>query len=146
MFLSQSLEFNMKIHALLAVLVLASGGSVFAQAPAPKDPLATPRIDAREANQEKRIQQGVASGQLTPREANRLEKGEARIQKAEVRAKADGVVTGKERAHLNKMENRESHAIAQQKHDRQRDMNHDGQRDHGQGGQHAGGNRGGDHK
>lgn len=124
----------MKIHALLAVLILVAGGAAFAQAPAPKDPLATPKIDAREANQEKRIQQGVASGQLTPREATRLEKGEARIEKAEARAKADGTVTAQERKHMGQMQNRESHAIAQQKHDRQRDMNHDGQRDRGRGG------------
>lgn len=124
----------MKIHTLLAVLVLAAGGTAFAQAPAPKDPLATPRIDAREANQEKRIQQGVASGQLTPREAGRLEKGEARIEKAEARAKADGVVTGKERQHLEKMENKESKAIRREKHDGQRDMDHDVKRDHKQGG------------
>lgn len=42
----------MKIHTLLAVLMLAAGGSALAQAPAPKDPLATPKIDARLANQE----------------------------------------------------------------------------------------------
>jgi len=120
----------MKIQTLLTALVLTAGGAAFAQAPTPpKDPLATPRIDAREANQEKRIQQGVASGQLTPKEANRLQKGEARIEGAEARAKADGVVTGKERKHLEKMENRESREIAREKHDQQRDMNHDGQRD-----------------
>lgn len=136
----------MKIHAWLAVLMLAAGGSAMAQAPAPKDPLATPRIDARQANQEKRIQQGIASGQLTPREASRLEKGEARIEKAEVRAKADGVVTGQERKHLLKMENHESQAIYKEKHDKQRDLNHDGRMDHPQGGRHDGGKHGGHNK
>jgi hypothetical protein len=140
------MEFTMKIHALLAVLLLAAGGSAMAQAPAPKDPLATPRIDARQANQEKRIQQGVASGQLTPREASRLEKGEARIEKAEARAKADGVVTGQERKHLLNMENRESQAIYKEKHDKQRDLNHDGKKDHPQGVRHDGGKQGGHNK
>jgi hypothetical protein len=129
---NQILEFKMKIQTLLAVLALTAGASAFAQTapiPAPKDPMATPRADAREANQEKRIQQGVASGQLTPREAARVEKGEARIDKAEDRAKADGKVTGKERAHLEKMQDKESKAIRRQKHDGQRDMNHDGKRD-----------------
>ena len=56
----------MKIQSLLLCVVAASGAA-FAQTPAPKDPMATPRIDQRQANQERRIEQGVASGQLTPR-------------------------------------------------------------------------------
>lgn len=121
----------MKIQTLLAVLALAAGANAFAQTPAPaaKDPMATPRADAREAMQEKRIQQGVASGQLTPKEAAAVQKGEARIDKVEDKAKADGVVTGKERAHLERMQDKESKAIYRQKHDGQRDMNHDGKRD-----------------
>jgi hypothetical protein len=73
-------------------------------------------------------------GQLTHKEAARLEKGETRIDKAEVKAKADGKVTPKERAHLEKMQDRQSKVIYGQKHDGQRDMNHDGQRDRHQGG------------
>jgi len=118
----------MKIRTLIAVLSLSIGGAAFAQA-APKDPLATPRIDQREANQEKRIEQGVASGQLTPRETKRLEMHEKRIANAETRAKADGTVTGKERKHLLRMESQASKDIALEKHDKQRDMNHDGHRD-----------------
>jgi hypothetical protein len=122
----------MKIHSLLAVLFLSVGGVAFAQtatttpAPAPKDPMATPRADAREARQEKRIQQGVASGQLTHKEAARLEKGETRIDKAEDKAKADGKVTPKERAHLEKMQDRQSKVIYGQKHDGQRDRHQGG--------------------
>lgn len=130
----------MKVHAWLAAVVLLAGGVAFAQTttPAPKDPLATPRIDAREARQQKRIAQGLASGRLTEREANRLQKGEARIDRVEDKAKADGAVSAKEREHLTRMQNRESQAIFNQKHDPQRDMNHDGQRDPRQGGQRAG--------
>jgi len=124
------LEFTMKMRTLIAVMSLSIGGAVFAQAPAPKDPLATPRIDQREANQDKRIDQGVASGQLTPRETKRLELREKRIASTEARAKADGTVTGKERKHLLKMENHASRDIAHEKHDKQRDLNHDGHRDH----------------
>jgi hypothetical protein len=120
----------MKIRTLITALSLSVGGIAFAQVPAPKDPLATPRIDQREANQEKRIEQGVASGQLTPRETKRLQMREKRIAAAEDRAKADGTVTGKERKHLAKMENHASRDIAGEKHDKQRDMNHDGHRDH----------------
>jgi hypothetical protein len=131
----------MKIRTLATVLTLALGTAAFAQAPAaPKDPLATPRIDQREANQEKRIEQGVASGQLTPRETNRLQRKEAHIATAEQRAKADGVVTPQERKRLTKMENHTSRDIRREKHDAQRDMNHDGMRDHKAGG-HQGANK-----
>jgi len=90
---------------------------------------ATPRLDQRQANQQQRIDQGVASGQLTGKEATRLEKGQARVQTMEDKAKADGKVTPKERARLQKAENVQSRHIAKEKHDRQRDMNHDGKRD-----------------
>ena len=78
----------------------------------------TPRIDKRQAEQEQRIQQGVKSGQLTPKEAARLEKGQDRIQKKENKAMADGKVTPKERAKIEKAQNRESRKIAREKHDR----------------------------
>lgn len=113
----------MKIHTLIAALALTVGGVAFAQTPAapvaPKDPTATPKIDQRQANQEKRIQQGVASGALTPKEAANLEKREARIAKNEAAAKADGKVTPKERRKLNRELDRSSKAIYKQKHDRQ---------------------------
>lgn len=90
---------------------------------------ATPRIDQRQANQQQRIDQGVASGQLTGKEAARLEKGQERVQKMEDKAKADGKVTPTERARLQKAENVQSRHIAKEKHDRQRDRNHDGKVD-----------------
>ncbi|MDP2821496.1 MAG: hypothetical protein Q8O52_02285 [Sulfuritalea sp.] len=90
---------------------------------------ATPTIDQRQANQQKRIDQGVASGQLTGKEAARLEKGQERVQKMEDKAKADGKVTPKERARLQQAENVQSRHIAKEKHDRQRDRNHDGKKD-----------------
>lgn len=79
----------------------------------------TPVIDQRQANQEARIQQGVASGELTPREAARLEKGQAHVANMEAKAKADGVVTSKERARIHRAQDRQSTRIHHQKHDRQ---------------------------
>jgi hypothetical protein len=112
----------MKLQHAFAPLALAC--AVFgasAQMPAsPAAPAATPRIDQRQANQDKRIDQGVASGQLTRHETRRLDREQAAIQRTEHRAKADGVVTAKERKHLTKMQNRASKDIAQQKHDRQK--------------------------
>jgi len=77
----------------------------------------TPVIDQRQANQEQRVDQGVVSGQLNKREANRLNRQQRHINKVEGKAKADGVVTKKERARINKAQNRASHQIAREKHD-----------------------------
>jgi uncharacterized membrane protein YebE (DUF533 family) len=80
----------------------------------------TPNIDKREARQEQRIQQGAKSGELTPREAARLEKGQARVQRMETKAKSDGTVTAQERKRIQREQSQQSKRIARQKHDRQR--------------------------
>ena len=79
----------------------------------------TPRIDQRQANQERRIEQGEKSGALTKKEAARLEKGQARIQKMENKATADGKVTAKERARIEKAQDKQSRRIYKEKHDKQ---------------------------
>ena len=96
----------------VGVLMLGMSGMAFAQAE-------TPVIDQRQANQEKRIDQGIASGQLNEREANRLDRKQNRIDRMENRAKADGVVTDKERARIGAAQNRASRHIAREKHDGQ---------------------------
>ncbi|MBS1766959.1 MAG: hypothetical protein JST05_06095 [Acidobacteria bacterium] len=73
----------------------------------------------RDINQQKRIEQGEKSGQLTPKEAGRLERQEGRIDRAEAKADANGHVSKKEAAHINRMQNRESRRIHRQKHDAQ---------------------------
>ncbi len=78
-----------------------------------------PGIDQRQANQEKRIDQGIASGQLNKREANRLNKQQEHVNKMEDRAKSDGVMTKKERARIGAAQDRASRHIAREKHDRQ---------------------------
>jgi hypothetical protein len=80
-------------------LAVASIGA-FAQVAVP----ATPRIDQREANQQARIDAGVTSGQLSRREARRLEREQAQIRAAERHAKADGIVTPGERRQLERMQ------------------------------------------
>ena len=102
--------------------VTGAGSSAFAQA-------STPGVDQRQANQERRIEQGVNSGALTTREANRLEAGQARVDRIENRARSDGVVTQRERARLHQTQDVQSTRIARQKHDRQRDLNRDGKVD-----------------
>jgi opacity protein-like surface antigen len=79
----------------------------------------TPVIDERQTNQEQRIDQGIASGQLNEQEANRLNKQQEHINKMEDRAKSDGVMTKKERARIGAAQDRASRHIAREKHDRQ---------------------------
>ena len=108
----------MKIsHTLTALTLSLASLATFAQTPAPA--ASTPRVDAREAKQEARIDQGVASGQLTARETRRLEREQKRINHAEAHAKADGTVTAGERKRLHHMQNAASRDIARQKHDAQ---------------------------
>jgi hypothetical protein len=97
----------------LAALLTAAALPVAAQT-------ATPGVDQRQANQEARIQQGVQSGQLTPKETAKLEKGQAKVQAVENKAKADGKVTSRERAKLAKAQNKQSRKIYKQKHDAQK--------------------------
>lgn len=112
----------MKLKITLAALIAAAAIPALAQT-------ATPNIDQRQANQEARIQQGLKSGELTQREAARLEKGQDRVQRMEDRAKADGKVTAKERERIQHQQNVENRHIAREKHDRQHDRNHDGKMD-----------------
>ena len=112
----------MKIVKTIAVLSLVLPALAFAQAN-------TPRVDQRQANQERRIDQGVASGSLTEREANRMERGQQHVDNMENRAKSDGVVTRGERARLHQAQEVQSRRIYAQKHDRHHDYNHNGRVD-----------------
>lgn len=115
------MKFNLTLATLtLSLASVASWAQTAAPAaPAGPAPAATPRVDERQANQEKRIDQGVASGQLTPRETLRLERQQKRVAVAEANAKADGTVTAAERKKLHHMQDHASKDIRHQKHDRQ---------------------------
>ena len=76
----------------------------------------TPVIDRREIRQQRRINQGVRSGQLTRNEARHLRADERKLNRDRRLAKADDVVTRAERAHLRREENRISRAIYCDKH------------------------------
>lgn len=110
----------MKTIALIAAAALSLAGVAAAAETAASAPgTNTPRIDQRQANQERRIDQGVASGELTKREARRLNRQQAAVNKAEDKAKADGTVTALERKRLTRAQNQTSTNIARQKHDKQ---------------------------
>jgi hypothetical protein len=78
------------------------------------------RIDQRQANQERRIEQGEKSGALTKREARRLERGQEHVQRMENKAAADGNVSKKEARRIERAQDRQSREIYREKHDRQR--------------------------
>ena len=104
---------------IFASFVALCGLSVvsFAQNNHPKHKL---NINHRQENQQDRIGQGVTSGELTAREAARLERGEVRINREEKRFRKSGDgLTLKERAKLERDLNKESQHIHNQKHDNQ---------------------------
>jgi hypothetical protein len=81
------------------------------------------RVNAREANQQARIAQGVKSGQLTPGETSHLENKEAHISN-EVhndRAANGGKLTPQEKAQVNHQQNAASKQIYNDKHNARTD-------------------------
>jgi hypothetical protein len=93
---------------LSGALVLAASATTLAR---------TPVVNKREHRQQTRIRQGIRSGELTFKEALRLEREQASIRRKEARAKADGVVTLGERARLHRELDQANRHIRRQKHD-----------------------------
>lgn len=79
---------------------------------------ALPRVDARAANQQERIGNGVRSGQLTPNETRNLETRDASInrQTAADRAANGGTLSPQERQQINQRQNNVSRSIYQDRH------------------------------
>ena len=78
------------------------------------------RIDRRESIQERRIQEGVRSGDITRREYRQLEAEQARIRSMEREAKRDGRVDRREAAAIERAQDAASRHIAQERHDSER--------------------------
>lgn len=78
-----------------------------------------PLVNKRQDRQEDRIKQGVASGELTKREARRLHRKEHAIKAKEEAYKADGTLTATERKDLHQDLNALSKDIKREKHDLQ---------------------------
>lgn len=96
------------IPVLLATLL---GAPVFAQNAA--------AAAQRDVNQQQRIENGLKSGQLTTREAARLERDEAKIDHAEAQAMRDGRLNNAEKRRIARMQDRASRDIYAEKHDAQ---------------------------
>ncbi len=99
-----------------AITTMAAIGLAFAGAASAQN---TDSIVDRNVNQQQRIEQGVDSGQLTNREAGKLERGQARENRMEARAGADGQVSAREQERIQRAENRQSRRIYREKHDAQ---------------------------
>lgn len=77
-------------------------------------------VKGRQVHQQRRIAQGVRSGELTRPEARRLERRAAAIHRSVVSDRIDGgVFTPRERAKAQRRLNNQSRAIYRQKHDNQ---------------------------
>ena len=89
---------------------LLATAPVFAAGPA------TSEVVQRDVNQQQRIEQGLQSGQLSTREAGKLETQEKRIDRVEAHDLQDGKLSPVETAQINRMENRSSAQIYKDKH------------------------------
>ena len=76
-------------------------------------------VNGRQYREQHRIREGVRSGELTRREAGRLEAEQARIRVDERFARRDGYISPRERARLDRDLDRASRDIYRQKHDGQ---------------------------
>jgi len=78
----------------------------------------TPGVRKRQVNQQRRIGQGVRSGELKKGEVKKLEHEQREINQEKKEAKADGTVTAEERKDIHKEQNQASRHIYRAKHNR----------------------------
>jgi hypothetical protein len=76
-------------------------------------------FDARLANQEQRIGEGLRDGSLTAAEAARLQRQESYLNREAARFQRDGTITPQEQVRMNRDLNRASGNIYDQRHDAQ---------------------------
>jgi hypothetical protein len=79
----------------------------------------TADVVQRDVNQQNRIEQGLKSGELTTKEAGKLEREESHIDKMESNALKDGKMTNAEKSRIERAENQASKDIYREKHDAQ---------------------------
>jgi hypothetical protein len=100
----------------LALGTLSTAGTAIAAGP----------INARQLNQERRIDAGVRSGKLTHREAAQLRAQQRSISRQEdrMRARSGGPLTRRDKAVLHARQERANRAILAKKHNARRGPNH----------------------
>lgn len=108
----------MKMKALVGALALAMTGLVFAQ-PADKG---VERLEKREAKQQQRINNDVAAGKVSGKEAEKLQHRQDKLVADTQAAKADGKVTAVEKRELRHEANRNAAVInAKERHHKKAD-------------------------
>lgn len=81
--------------------------------------LAQERAVQRNVNQQERIQEGLQSGELSTREAAKLEKEQTRVEQMESRALRDGNLSNAEKVRLEAAQDKASRDLYREKHDAQ---------------------------
>ena len=108
------MTFHKQVIALLAIAALSFSATAFAEEH-------KQTINERQHRQNERIQQGVKSGELTPKEAARLREHRRSMRRYEHRSRKDGGgISSKEAQRMDKMQDKQSKAIYNQKHDEQK--------------------------
>ncbi len=110
------------ISTMIALVITMSLVGIAAAQESTASGTRTPRVAKRQKHQQKRIGQGIHSGELTRREALRLEHEQREIRQEKREAKADGEVTRHERVGLRREQNQASRHVYRAKNNR-RDRN-----------------------
>ncbi|WP_457335613.1 hypothetical protein [Rhizobacter sp. P5_C2] len=95
----------MKFTLLISSMMLAASAGAFAQS-------TTAGSVQRDVNQQERIQQGLQSGQLSTKEAGKLEREESKVDHQQAQALKDGKLSTDEKLRLNAAQNKVSSDIA----------------------------------
>ena len=114
--MKSSSMFRFSLIGLAAAAAIASGVAMADPAPVPGHPRVN-EVNQRLDNQQDRIQNGVADGQINARQAARDEKQDANIAQRESadEAKHNGHLTKGEQRRLNRSENHDSRRIHRQR-------------------------------
>ncbi|NKI94470.1 hypothetical protein [Rhizobacter sp. SG703] len=99
----------MKLNILITSMMLAASAGAFAQS-------TTAGSVQRDVNQQERIQQGLQSGQLSTKEAGKLEREESKVEHLQAQSLKDGKLSNDEKLRLNAAQNKVSSDIATAKH------------------------------
>ena len=107
-----------KLTTILFTFVLSLGltALALAQTPTPTPGVKTPVVKKRQQVQQRRIGQGVASGELKAGEVKKLEQQQQEVNQLKHEAKSDGTVTGAERKDIRKEQNQTSRQVYRAKH------------------------------
>ncbi len=106
----------MKRLLITALVTVIGAGTALSFTAAAEAGTRSPHINQREARQQGRINKGIRSGALTPRETYRLQRQQANIRAQEARFKSDGNFSKRERHAVKNHLNRSSQSIYRLKH------------------------------